>query len=177
MNFGDAVRSVLTQYATFSGRARRSEYWWFVLFSFLVGLVASMLDAVLGTRWGDDGARGGLFQAIVWIALLLPTLAVGARRLHDIDRTAWWLLLHLIPCVGSIVLFVFAVLDGTPGPNQYGPDPKGRTGGPGYTGGPSGAQMYPGDPGYPQTYPGQPGGQAYPGRPGYPEEPGNPTNP
>ncbi|MBL1073325.1 DUF805 domain-containing protein [Nocardia sp. 2] len=167
MNFADAVRSVLTQYTNFNGRARRSEYWWFFLFSVLVGIAASILDALFGLRWGDDGNRGGLFEAIAWLALLLPTLAVGARRLHDIDRTAWWLLLHLVPCVGSLVLFIFALMDGTPGPNQYGPDPKGRSSnGPGYPEPP-----YPGGPGYPDS-PGYPGGPGNPNGPGYPPPPG-----
>jgi uncharacterized membrane protein YhaH (DUF805 family) len=123
MSFGDSITSAFRQYATFSGRARRSEYWWFFLFTFLVSLVAALVDAVLGT---DDlgGSGWGLIEVLAFLPLFLPGLAVGARRLHDIDRTAWWLLIGLIPVVGVIVLLVFFVFDSTPGPNQYGPSPK-----------------------------------------------------
>lgn len=131
MSFPAAIRSVLTQYVGFRGRARRSEYWWFVLFTILVGIVAGILDTVLGTTFRSDAndasawyLSGGYIAAIVNLALLLPTLAVAVRRLHDTDRSGWWLLIGLVPIVGGIVLLVFFVLDGTPGPNRYGANPK-----------------------------------------------------
>lgn len=123
MSFTAAVRSVLTQYVGFSGRARRSEYWWFVLFSILVGIIASVLDSVLGTDF-ESSAGSGLFSLLANLALLLPSLAVAIRRLHDTDRSGWWVLIGLIPILGLIVLVVFFVQDGTPGPNRFGPSPK-----------------------------------------------------
>ncbi|MGN9812519.1 DUF805 domain-containing protein [Micromonospora sp. BQ11] len=125
MSFADAIRSVLTQYVGFTGRARRSEYWWFALFSFLVSIVAAILDGVFGTNLGDAGSTG-VIGLIVTVALLLPSLAVGVRRLHDTDRSGWWLLIGLVPLVGAIVLLVFFVKDGTPGANRFGPDPRDR---------------------------------------------------
>ncbi|ROS75340.1 DUF805 domain-containing protein [Cellulomonas sp. PhB143] len=116
MSFGDAVRSVLSQYAGFSGRARRSEYWFFYLAVIIVEIVVGIVDNVLGT--------GGLLTGLVLLALILPSLAVAVRRLHDTDRTGWWILIGLIPIVGTIVLLVFYVSDSTPGPNRFGPSPK-----------------------------------------------------
>ncbi|MBV9823574.1 MAG: DUF805 domain-containing protein [Actinobacteria bacterium] len=127
MSFADAVRSVFSKYATFGGRARRSEYWWFVLFSAIVNTVVSLLDAAIGNQ---------VLGYLVLLALLLPSLAVGVRRLHDTGRSGWWLLIALIPLVGAIVLLVFALQDSQPGSNNYGPSPK-----------PYGA-----DPAYPTTY-------------------------
>jgi uncharacterized membrane protein YhaH (DUF805 family) len=115
MPFPDAVRSVLTQYATFTGRARRSEYWWFGLFNLGLALIASVIDAVIGL---------GLFQWVVTLGLFLPSLAVGVRRLHDTNRSGWWLLIGLVPLVGFIVLIVFFCTDSERGPNKYGPSPK-----------------------------------------------------
>jgi len=114
MGFGDAVRSVLTQYATFSGRARRAEYWWFVLASFFAALAARLIDVAIGVS---------LLQWVVTLGLLLPTLAVGVRRLHDTGRSGWWMLLALVP-FGGIVVLVFACLDSQPGTNRFGPSPK-----------------------------------------------------
>ncbi|MEH0846156.1 DUF805 domain-containing protein [Micromonospora sp. CPCC 205711] len=125
MSFTAAIRSVLTQYVGFTGRARRSEYWWFTLFNVLVGVAAAILDSVLGTTLGSDGSTG-VIGIIVSLALLLPALAVAVRRLHDTDRTGWWLLLGLVPIVGAIVLLVFFVSDSTPGTNRFGASPKER---------------------------------------------------
>ena len=120
MSFADAVRTCLSKYVVFSGRARRSEYWWFVLFNFLVNLAAGIVDVVLGTdyRWGT-----GLISTLVSLALFLPSLAVGIRRLHDTSRTGWWVLIGLVPIIGWIVLLVFYVQD-SHGDNEYGPSPK-----------------------------------------------------
>lgn len=116
MGFGQAVQSVLGQYAGFSGRARRAEYWWFTLFAVLVTVVAVVIDMVLGTY--------PAVYAIAVLALLLPSLAVTVRRLHDTDRSGWWLLIALVPLVGGITLLVFDLIEGTPGPNRFGPSPK-----------------------------------------------------
>ena len=115
MSFVDAVRSVLTQYAVFSGRSRRSEYWWYTLFAVVVSLVASQIDAALGSQ---------VVSIILALALLLPGLGVSIRRLHDTGRSGWWLLIGLVPVVGVIVLIVFYVQDSQPMTNAYGPSPK-----------------------------------------------------
>ncbi|WP_326549825.1 DUF805 domain-containing protein [Micromonospora sp. NBC_01813] len=122
MSFTAAVRSVLTQYVGFSGRARRSEYWWFFLFSVLVNIVTTILDTTLGTTFDDSS--NGVIGLVVSLALFLPGLAVAVRRLHDTDRSGWWILIGLIPIIGWIVLLVFYVQNGTAGPNSFGPDPK-----------------------------------------------------
>ena len=123
MSFADAIRSVFSKYATFSGRARRSEFWWFSLFAAIVYFIVTIIDAV---------AKNAVLGILVILALLLPSLAVTARRLHDTGRTAWWILIGIIPIVGAIVLLVFECQDSQPGPNQYGPSPKGVPGYPGY---------------------------------------------
>jgi uncharacterized membrane protein YhaH (DUF805 family) len=113
MTFTQAVPSVLRSYATFSGRARRSEYWWFYLFTVLVSIVASVIDDLLGAAFGN---QVGIIGVISGLALLLPTLAVTSRRLHDTGRTGWWMLLPLIPLVATIVVAIaalFSVLFGT----------------------------------------------------------------
>ena len=108
----------LWKYATFSGRARRTEYWLFVLFVSVVGLVTIGIDALLFGL--EEVGRVNL----VWnLAMFLPMLAVGARRLHDTDRSGWWQLLNLAPIVGWIVLVVLFCLRGEKGTNRFGPDP------------------------------------------------------
>lgn len=116
----------LKKYAVFSGRSRRMEFWYFVLFNLVVYIVLSLIDGLLGTFNIVQGV--GLLSGIYSLAVLIPTLALWVRRLHDIDRTGWWVLINLIPLVGTIVLLVFALTPGTPGSNQYGPDPKQATG-------------------------------------------------
>jgi uncharacterized membrane protein YhaH (DUF805 family) len=116
----------LKKYAVFSGRSRRMEYWYFVLFNIIVTVVLALIDTLLGTFNIVQGV--GLLSGIYSLAVLIPTLAVMVRRLHDIDRTGWWILINLIPLVGTIVLLVFALTPGTPGSNRYGPDPKQATG-------------------------------------------------
>ncbi|MEM7710586.1 MAG: DUF805 domain-containing protein [Pseudomonadota bacterium] len=121
MTFRASVRRVLLErYATFSGRASRSEFWWFVLFCFAASFVLSFLERLF--TGGEPG--NGLLGAIFSLAALIPSLAVSVRRLHDIDRTGWWLLLGLVPLVGVIVLLIFYVLPGTPGANRFGSNPK-----------------------------------------------------
>jgi len=118
MSFQDAVRTALTtKYATFTGRARRSEFWFFALFRVIVAIIASVIDAILP---GEATIVGYL----VGLALLVPSLAVGARRLHDTGRSGWLQLIGLIPVVGWIVLIVFYAQDSKPGANEHGPNPK-----------------------------------------------------
>ncbi len=112
MDFMTAVKTCLIEkYVTFSGRATRPEYWWFVLFVFAVGLVLRLIG-------------GDVLSGIFGLAVLLPGIGVAVRRLHDLDRTGWWYLLVLIPLIGALVLiFFFFIHRGTAGPNRFGPDP------------------------------------------------------
>jgi uncharacterized membrane protein YhaH (DUF805 family) len=113
---------VLRQYADFSGRARRTEYWMFTLVSIVISLVLLLIDSVV---IGTPPGRGiGILGAIYTVAVLLPTLAVGARRLHDTDRSGWWQLIAIVPIVGTIILIVLFALEGNRDTNKYGPDPK-----------------------------------------------------
>lgn len=121
MRMVDAVGRGLSNYATFSGRAARPEYWWWFLAVVLGSLVFSLIDGAVFGSAEADGAPVQVFGPIFAVAILLPTLAVGARRLHDTDRSAWWLLLGLVPVLGTLVLLVFYVLPGTPGENRFGP--------------------------------------------------------
>jgi uncharacterized membrane protein YhaH (DUF805 family) len=123
MSFGQAVSSVFSKYATFSGRARRSEYWYWVLFVFLVTLLAVVLDSVLKITI-VEGSPYGWISVVVSLALLIPGIAVTVRRLHDTDRSGWWYLLSFLCGVGAIIVLVFCLIDGTPGPNKYGDSPK-----------------------------------------------------
>lgn len=109
------------QYATFSGRAQRAEYWYFVLFYSIGIIVLSFLDGMLGLYSVEVGI--GLLGGVFILLHILPSLAVSVRRLHDIGRTGWWYLLVIIPLIGPIVLLVFSVLDSKED-NQYGPNPK-----------------------------------------------------
>ncbi|MFY9892881.1 MAG: DUF805 domain-containing protein [Xanthobacteraceae bacterium] len=114
MNFGQAISSGFSNYVNFSDRAIRSEYWYWVLFVCLAEVVTSIIDYAIGFQ-----VTTGLFG----LAVILPGLAVSVRRLHDLDRTGWWLLLGFIPLIGSIILIVWFCTRGTPGPNRFGPDP------------------------------------------------------
>ena len=101
VGFGEAISRGFSNYFTFSGRATRAENWWWALFATLLGVIP--------------------FASLV---TLIPSLALGARRLHDINRTGWWLLLWLVPVIGWIVLIMWAIKRGDNGPNKYGPDPR-----------------------------------------------------
>jgi len=118
----DYALTPLRKYADFSGRARRAEYWWFYLFVIIAFVIASILDSLLG--FGGSVGPYGILSAILGLAMLVPSLAAGVRRLHDTDRSGWWLLIALIPLVGAIVLLVFYVSEGTRGDNRFGQDPK-----------------------------------------------------
>jgi uncharacterized membrane protein YhaH (DUF805 family) len=112
--------AVLKNYAGFSGRARRTEYWMFVLINFLISIAISVVERILGI--------GAVLGILYSLAVLIPGLAVGFRRLHDTNRSGWWVLLALIPIIGWIALIVFAAQEGTRGQNAYGPDPKAQPG-------------------------------------------------
>ena len=126
----------LRKYAEFSGRSRPKEYWMYVLFLILCYAGLSIVEGALGLgttdRWAyregwmmGAGAyhNGGPLVALFWLATLIPSIAVGIRRLHDTDRSGWWLLIALIPLIGAIVLLVYMIQSGTRGPNRFGPDP------------------------------------------------------
>ena len=151
MGMIEAVKTCLSNYANFNGRARRSELWWFTLAYFLVdfaiGLIFSGLGivvAMIGGMIDSDGLAGfgGIISflgtglsIILGLALFIPSLAVCIRRLHDIGKSGWFYLMGLIPCVGGFILLYFFIQDSEPGPNMYGPNPKGIGGG--YGGGPA----------------------------------------
>ncbi|NBD24488.1 DUF805 domain-containing protein [Paenibacillus glycinis] len=107
---------VLQNYVGFTGRARRKEYWMYVLVNCILSIALAIVDGILGL----DRVLGALYS----LAVLLPSLAVMVRRLHDTGRSGWWYFIILIPIVGAIVLLVFACLEGDSGHNKYGPDPK-----------------------------------------------------
>ena len=119
MNFTQAISAGFSNYVNFAGRAIRSEYWYWALFVVLGSIVARIIDAVIGI---------GLFNSIFGLAVLLPSIAVGVRRLHDLDRTGWWLLLDFIPVIGWIVLIVWFCSRGTVGANRFGPALKQQAG-------------------------------------------------
>jgi len=116
---------VLKKYAVFSGRARRKEYWYFFLFNIIVSIVLGVIDGITGSFSPEAGM--GLLGGIYALAVLIPGIAVSVRRLHDTDRSGWWLLIALIPLIGAIVLLVFMVQDSKPGQNQFGSNPKEAT--------------------------------------------------
>jgi uncharacterized membrane protein YhaH (DUF805 family) len=142
MSFIESIKTVLSKYAVFNGRARRSEYWWYAL---AVAIVTTILYAVLvAPSYGEymsaileasaAGAAapampgsltaGYLIMSLINLALLLPGLGVMVRRLHDTGRSGFWVFFLLVPIVGPIMLIVWFATNGTPGPNQFGPDPK-----------------------------------------------------
>lgn len=111
---------VLGNYATFSGRARRSEYWWFALTGVIVSVALNIVSSI------SDGmnAVAGLVGLVYWLGTLIPSLAVAVRRLHDTGKSGWMLLLALIPLVGAIILIVFLASDSAKGSNKYGASAK-----------------------------------------------------
>jgi uncharacterized membrane protein YhaH (DUF805 family) len=120
---------VIKNYVKFDGRARRKEYWMFVLFNVIFSFVASIIDSVAGLTYTSSGnsygyASVGIISSLYSLAVLLPTIGVGIRRLHDIGKSGWWLLISLVPLAGPIWLLVLLATNGVVGENQYGPDPK-----------------------------------------------------
>jgi uncharacterized membrane protein YhaH (DUF805 family) len=130
MTPGRSIATCLAKYTDFRGRAQRSELWWFFLFAVVVSWVAAILDSVLVSGWSvGPFAVTGPFGAVTNLLVLLPSLAVGARRLHDSNRTGWWQVLLVIPCVGLVLLAVFWCLAGDEGANRYGEPVTGGAGG------------------------------------------------
>ena len=112
----------LKKYADFTGRARRKEFWMYVLLNIGIMIVTSILDGMAGMSGKIDGVYGPI-TAIAALGLLIPSIAVSVRRLHDTDRSGWWLLLAFVPFIGGLVLLVFYILEGTRGTNRFGTDP------------------------------------------------------
>ncbi len=121
MNSFEYFKKCFRQYATFKGRARRAEYWYFVLYGWLVSLAATVVD-MLTFGVGEDGM--GLLGAIYSLVVFIPSLAVGVRRMHDTGRSGWVLLLGLIPVIGWVLVIVFSCQDSQPGSNKWGANPK-----------------------------------------------------
>ena len=115
---------VIKKYAQFSGRARRKEYWMFVLINAIISCVISCIDNLAGFTISTGTSQIGILSLIYALFVLVPSLAVSVRRMHDIDKSGWTILLGLIPIVGSIILIVYACKAGTVGENKYGADPK-----------------------------------------------------
>jgi len=113
MGFWQAIASGFSNYVNFSSRACRSEYWYWALFIVLVEIATSIIDMALGVQ---------VTTSLFGLATFLPSLAVAIRRLHDLDRTGWWILLSLIPIVGWIILIIWYCTRGTTGPNRFGAD-------------------------------------------------------
>ncbi len=114
MSFAESVSYCLSNYFTFSGRGSRSEFWWFTLAMLLASIAAAVVDAVTGYSFAE---------AVVSLGTIVPAVAATARRLHDTDRSGWWMLIAIIPLVGAVLLIVWEASAGTPGPNRYGPPP------------------------------------------------------
>jgi uncharacterized membrane protein YhaH (DUF805 family) len=133
MGFGAAVRSVFARYGTFAGRARRAEFWWFVVFVCMVSIGTEILDtAIFGpVIWRDAAGTSittysGPISSLWGLAVLAPYISVAVRRLHDLGRLGWWWWLWLVPVIGSIVLLIWFARRGTVGPNRFGADPLTR---------------------------------------------------
>jgi len=112
---------VLKKYVVFDGRARRREYWYFVLFNIIIAFVLGIIDGFVG--FATDGGLGVL-SGIYTLAILLPGIGVSIRRLHDTGRSGWWLFINLVPLIGGLIVLLFMVGDSQKGTNQYGPSPK-----------------------------------------------------
>ncbi len=135
-NLISAYRSMFKKYAQFSGRSRRSEYWYamlmntIIIFVFelimLVPITKGIINNHLSTGETIFTLAGAIIFFLYYLAILIPSLSMTVRRLHDIGKSAWWLLIGFIPYIGSIILFIFSVLDSQPGANKYGPNPKGK---------------------------------------------------
>lgn len=119
MGFQEAIVACFRQYAVFEGRAGRPQYWWFFLFNVLMQGATGLVDAAL---FGGDSM--GLVNGLYSLVVLLPGLGVAVRRLHDIDRTGWWLLVSFVPLVGILLLLVWFARPGDAGANRFGPDPR-----------------------------------------------------
>ena len=126
VDFGTAVKLGFQRYVDFRGRSTRAEYWWWGLFTVVASFALVIADNLTGNA-STFGWLGGLLEPLFTLATIIPSLAVGVRRLHDINRTGWWLLLWFVLVIGWIVLIVWAIERGDEGPNKYGPDPRQAT--------------------------------------------------
>ena len=113
---------VLKKYAVFSGRARRKEYWMFTLVSTIFSIIAMIIDNILGAS--IEGTGLGIFNILYSLAVLTPSYVVLVRRLHDVGKSGWMILIGLIPIIGPILVLVLTVTDSNPDENKYGPNPK-----------------------------------------------------
>jgi uncharacterized membrane protein YhaH (DUF805 family) len=111
---------VLKKYAVFSGRARRKEYWYFFLFNIIISFVLGFIEGIAGITPENVSVLASLYG----LAVLLPGIGVSIRRLHDTGRSGWWLLIGLIPLIGTIILIIYFVSDSEAETNEYGPSPK-----------------------------------------------------
>jgi len=129
MNLKQAVSSVFSKYATFEGRAPRSEYWWWVLFTIMLSWASGLADGILFHEYAlmhyEQTQVFTPISSLVGLALFIPSIAVGVRRFHDMDRTGWWLLL-VMSGIGALIVTIWFMFRGTPGANRFGPDPFGR---------------------------------------------------
>lgn len=113
---------VLNQYADFSGRARRTEYWMFFLFNMIFAIIATLLDNILGLTLGQ--LPYGVFYLFYLLAVFIPGIAVVVRRLHDTGQSGWMILMSFVPIIGAVWLLILMITDSEPGDNKYGPNPK-----------------------------------------------------
>ena len=120
MSFVQSVETCLKKYADFSGRASRSEYWWFFLFCFILGIMAQVIDSTLGLDKAIGG--NGTFTTLIQIATFLPSIAVGSRRLHDTNRSGWWQLLWILLVIGWIPLIIWLASQSKNEDNKFGPE-------------------------------------------------------
>lgn len=119
VSFTEAIKMALQQnYCNFSGRSSRSEYWWFSLFNLIIGFILGFIGSMISQQ------AYYVLSAIVNLGLLLPGLGLVVRRLHDINKSGWWILINLIPLVGWIIMLVWLCKDSDPTDNQYGPVPN-----------------------------------------------------
>ncbi len=115
VSFSQAIQMGFNNYVNFNGRSSRSEYWWWCLFTFIIGAVLGAINGWVNIQW---------LIGLVNLALLLPGLGLSVRRLHDINKSGWWIFIALIPLVGAILLIYWFVQPSNPGDNQYGPEPN-----------------------------------------------------
>ena len=131
MSFVEAIKSAYRNYVNFSGRSQRSAYWWWVLFQCITGILIALAEGGGSFSSGNGsfsaGVTGGPISLIWMLVNLLPGIAVSIRRLHDLDKSGWWLLVAFIPLVGAIILLVWFCSKGTTGTNRFGSDPLGSS--------------------------------------------------
>lgn len=113
---------VLKNYAVFEGRARRKEYWMYTLYSFIIMVLAVLIDGLISSNEG--GLPAGVLFMIYFFASIIPSLAVTVRRLHDTGKSGYWFFIYFVPLIGGIWLLILLITEGEVGPNKYGPDPK-----------------------------------------------------